>query len=72
MKTHYYDFEGELFKTITNKEFKKLDDENGKYMVTHMVAMNYDNNRSSEMVMEQVEVSATNQSYFTVAYLEKE
>lgn len=71
-QTHYYDFDGELFKTIVHKEFKKLDEGNGKYMVTHMQAVNHSNQRSSEMVMEQVAVTPTNKTYFTVAYLEKE
>lgn len=69
-RTCYYDFDGELFKTIHNKEFKKLD-ANGSYMVTHMYAENHHNQRSSEMVMEQVALTATKASYFTVAYLEK-
>ncbi len=71
-QTYYFDFDGELFKTISNKEFKMLDKEDGKYMVTHMLAINHSNNRGSEMVMEQVAVTPTNKSYFTVAYLEKE
>jgi len=71
-QTLYYDFDGELFKTITNKEFKKLEESGGKYMVTHMLASNYSNNRSSEMVMDQVAVTSTSKSYFTVAYLERE
>ena len=71
-QTHYYDFDGELFKTIVHKEFKKLDDGNGKYMVTHMQALNQSNQRSSEMIMEQVAVTPTDKTYFTVAYLEKE
>lgn len=71
-QTLYYDFDGELFKTITNREFKKLDEVKGKYMVTHMHAINHSKNRSSEMIMEQVAVTPTNKSYFTVAYLEKE
>ncbi len=37
-----------------------------------MYADNHNNNRSSEMIMEQVAVTATKESYFTVAYLEKE
>jgi hypothetical protein len=37
-----------------------------------MEAMNHSNNRSSEMVMEQVAVTATKPTYFTVAFLEKE
>ena len=68
----YFDFDGDLFKTITHKEFKQLDQERGKYMVIHMEAMNHQNNRSSEMVMNKVAVTATNPNYFTVAYLEKE
>ncbi|MFO7670249.1 MAG: MMPL family transporter [Bacteroidales bacterium] len=67
----YFDFDNELFKTISNKEFKKMEDEIGSYMVTNMIALNHSNKRSSEMVMKQVEVTATDASYFTVAYLEK-
>ncbi|MFH0758722.1 MAG: MMPL family transporter [Bacteroidota bacterium] len=71
-QTHYYDFDGELFKTISNREFKLLDDEKGAYMVTHMLALNHSNKRSSEMVMKQIAVTPTKESYFTVAYLEKQ
>ncbi len=71
-QTHYYDFDGELFKTITNKKFRKLDEGKGTYMVTHMYALNHSNNRSSEMIMDQLAVTPTKSSYFTVAYLEKE
>ncbi len=71
-RTRYYNADGELFKTITNREFRKLEDGEGSYMVTHMEAENHSNRRSSEMVMEQVAVTPTNKVYFTVAYLEKE
>ena len=71
-RTLYYDFDGELFKTISNREFRKLDDVRNSYMVTHMHALNHSNRRSSEMVMEQVAVTATKESYFSVAYLEKQ
>ena len=67
---YYFDYDGEHFKTITNSDFRELD--KGKYMITGMKAVNHQNNRSSEMLMEQVSVSSTNDSYFTVAYLEKE
>ena len=67
----YFDFDNELFKTISNKEFKKMDDEIGSYMVTNMIALNHSNKRSSEMIMKQVEVTTTDASYFNVAYLEK-
>ncbi len=69
---YYFDFDGELFKSISNSDFRELDKERGKYMVTEMRAINHQNKRSSEMVMDQVAVIPTDQSYFTVAYLEKE
>jgi uncharacterized protein len=69
---HYFDFDGELFKTITNSEFRKLDEKKNKYMVTGMQAENHRNKRSSAMVMEKVAVTSTDPAYFTVAYLEKE
>jgi len=71
-RTDYFEGEGELFKTITNKSFQLLDTENNRYMVTHMTAVNHSNRRSSEMVMEKVAAVPTKESYFTVAYLEKE
>ena len=71
-RTDYFDGDEEAFKTITNKEFKKLDPVNNRYMVTHMIAVNHGSERSSEIVMEKVEAIPTKESYFTVAYLEKE
>ncbi len=71
-QTLYYDFDGELSKTIENREFQKLDEGEGKYMVTRMFANNHSKERSSEMIMDQVAVTSTNKDYFTVAYLEKE
>jgi len=41
-------------------------------MVTSMTAVNHQNERSSTLVMDQVAVTATNESYFTVAYLERQ
>lgn len=67
----YFDFDGDLFKTISNREFKLLDEPKGSYMVTNMHALNLSNERSSEMIMNQVEVTKSNPSYFTVAFLEK-
>jgi outer membrane lipoprotein-sorting protein len=69
---HYADYDGNLFKTITNSDFQELDKAKGRYMVTGMKAINHQNNRSSEMRMEQVAVTTTDPSYFTVAFLEKE
>jgi preprotein translocase subunit SecF/outer membrane lipoprotein-sorting protein len=69
---HYADFDGELYKTINNSDFQELDTERGKYMVTGMKVINHQNKRSSEMLMNQVALTVTNEAYFTVAYLEKE
>ncbi|MCD4709875.1 MAG: outer membrane lipoprotein-sorting protein, partial [Bacteroidales bacterium] len=71
-RIHYFDFDDELFKTIVNREFRELDKQNSKYMVTEMQADNHKNKRSSKMVMDQVAVAATDPGYFTVSYLEKE
>jgi hypothetical protein len=71
-QTFYYDFDGELFKTISNRKFQKLDEENGKYMVTHMLAENLSNKRTSEMVMDKIAKTVPKETYFTVAYLERE
>jgi len=69
---HYADFDGDLFKTITNSDFQELDKARGRYMLTGMKVINLQNKRSSEMLMEQVAVTTTDPSYFTVAFLEKE
>ena len=69
---YYFDFDSEMFKSIINSDFKELDKKKGKYMVTGMKAINHENKRSSEMVMQQVALTPTDESYFTVAYLEKE
>jgi preprotein translocase subunit SecF len=71
-RSDYYDLDGELFKTIVHSDFKKLEESGGKYMVTAMKAENLSNNRSSEMIMEQISVTPTDPNYFSVAFLEKE
>ena len=71
-QVQYYESNGELFKTITNHDFKELDQARGRYMVTGMKAVNHENNRSSAFIMDQVAVTTPNPSYFTVAYLENE
>lgn len=70
-KTDYYDFDDQLFKTIRTVSFKKLDQANGKYMVTGMFAENYDTGRSSLMKMNQVQIAETSDEYFTISYLER-
>ena len=71
-QTDYYDFDGEVFKTITTRSYKMLDAVNKKYMITSMIAENHENGRKSEMLMDRVEQIRTKTEYFTVAYLEKQ
>ena len=65
---HYLDFDQEHFKTIRTLAFKQFKD---KYMITEMIAENHSNGRSSRMKMEEIQISDTDDDYFTVAYLEK-
>jgi len=40
-------------------------------MVTEMVAENIQKGRSSRMKMDQIDITETDESYFTVTYLER-
>lgn len=70
-RTKFYDFDNEHFKTIKTLEYKLLDKVERKYMITEMFADNHSNGRSSSMKMDQIQISDTNEDYFTVAYLER-
>jgi len=70
-KSDYYNFSGELVKTIDNLDYKLLDPKAGKYMISERVAENHMNGRVSIMKMEKVQIAETNDEYFSVAYLEK-
>ncbi len=70
-KTEYFDFDGNLMKTIETITFKNLEQSSGKYMVTEMVATNVQNGRSSRMKMDKIQIANTDENYFTVAYLER-
>jgi len=69
--TEYYNFEGELYKTIKTIKYQLVDKDNGKYMVTDMLADNLKNGRNSEMVMDKIQQADTDENYFTVTWLEK-
>ncbi len=71
-KTEYFNFAGDHFKTITNHSFVELEEKNQRYMVDRMEAVNHDSGRSSEMVMEKVQATSTDPSYFTISFLERE
>jgi hypothetical protein len=70
-KSTYYDFSETLLKTIETINFKQMDSDEKKYMVTEMVAVNHQNGRSSMMKMEQVQTIDTKDAYFTLSYLER-
>jgi len=69
--TEYYDYSGELMKSIETVNFKLLDTKKGKYMVTEMIAKNHQNGRSSGMKMEQIQISNTDDKLFTIQTLER-
>lgn len=66
-----FDYSDALIKRIETVEFKLLDESAGKYMVTEMVAENFRNGRSSRMKMDRIEITETDENYFTVTYLER-
>lgn len=70
-RSAYFDYDDSLIKQIETLEFKLLDSANGKYMVTDMVAENFRNGRSSRMKMDKIEITETDERYFTVTYLER-
>lgn len=70
-RSEYFDYDGALIKRIETLEFQLLDRSNGKYMVTDMVAENFQNERSSRMKMDKIEITETDENYFTVTYLER-
>jgi len=67
----YYNFDGELFKTIATRAYTRVDAQKGRYMVTDMIANNLRNGRSSVMLMDKIQQTETDESYFTVSWLEK-
>ena len=70
-RSDYFDYSDALIKRIETVEFKLLDESAGKYMVTEMVAENFQNGRSSRMKMDKIEITETDENYFTVTYLER-
>ncbi|HKK63664.1 MAG TPA: outer membrane lipoprotein-sorting protein [Bacteroidales bacterium] len=69
-KSEYYDISGELLKTIRMDSYKIVEGSN-KMMVTDMYAENHQNGRSSRMKMDKVQITDTDEYYFTVGYLER-
>jgi len=72
VKSDYYDFENELYKSLNVLKYRELDPVNHKFIITNMKIDNIRNGRSSDMVMDQVLFNPNvPEKYFTIAYLEK-
>ncbi len=72
VKSDYYDFENELYKSLNVLKYHELDPVNHKFIITNMKIDNIRNGRSSDMVMDQVLFNPNvPEKYFTIAYLEK-
>ncbi len=64
----FFDYDNQLFKRIEIKEYMEV--EKGKFLVKHMTAVNYTNNRSSEIIMTEVSAgSAVKDELFLVGNL---
>ncbi len=70
-KSAYFGHDRNLIKEIETIEFELLDIDKGKYMITDMLVNNFRNGRSSRMKMDEIEIAETDDSYFTVSYLER-
>ncbi len=72
IKSEYYDFDNELHKTLNVLAYKEMDPINHKFIITNMKINNLQNGRSSDMIMNQVQLNQqVPDKYFTVAYLER-
>ena len=68
-----YDLDGELHKELTVHGVKEVDTEKHRYQPTHMVMVNKQNGRKSEMKVEQIQLRPdVPDDYFTTRYLERQ
>jgi hypothetical protein len=68
----YYDLDGELHKELTVKKIKEMDPENHKYIITHMIMENRQNNRKSILEVDQAQFNPdVKDEFFTTRYLER-
>ena len=70
-RSEYFNYNNELIKTIETVNFKLMDPLEKKYMVTEMLAVNHLNGRSSRIKMDQIQITNTNDAYFTISFLER-
>ena len=69
----YYDLSGELWKELNVLEVREVDEVKHRYRPIHMTMENLQNGRSSEMVIEEIELRRdVPDEYFTTRYLERQ
>jgi hypothetical protein len=72
-KAVFYDLDGELHKELTVKEVKEVDPKKHRYRPMHMVMVNLQDGRKSEVKTEAIQLRLDiPDDYFTTRYLERE
>ncbi len=71
-KSIYYDLDGSLHKELETKEIQKIEGSSGQYKIMHMVMINKQNGRVSDMKIDKIKYNEKiEDKYFTTGYLEK-
>lgn len=71
-KAEIYDLDDELYKEMIIKNIFELDKENSKFVPTHIVITNLENNRVSELITDKIVLNKNvKDDYFTFRYLQR-
>jgi len=71
-KSIYYDLDGDLHKVLDAPEIKEIDTKKHRYRPMHMIMVNKQNGRRSELKMDKVQLRLdVPDDYFTTRYLER-
>jgi Outer membrane lipoprotein-sorting protein len=69
----YHDRDGELWRELTATDVKLVDKDKARYRAHHMKIVNHQNGRTSELLVEQLNLRADiPDDYFTTRYLERD
>jgi Outer membrane lipoprotein-sorting protein len=72
-KATFYDLDSELHKELSIKSVKEVDPDKKRYRPTHMIMINKQDGRKSEVVVEAIQLRKDiPDDYFTERYLERE
>lgn len=72
-KALLYDFDEEVFKEMQVLKVEEVDKEQHKYKPMHMIMKNLENDRESEMIMDQIVLNRNvDDEYFSFRYLQRE